>query len=110
MDGAVRDTPEIRALKFPAFSRLVLSHAGEPKGLGEINVPVAIGGVRVSAGDWVVGDDDGVMIIPKSRAVEMANYAMDCLERENRIREEIESGKTTLGQVVDLLRWDKKVG
>ena len=110
VDGAVRDTAEIRALKFPAFSRLVLSHAGEPKGLGEINIPIAIGGVRVAPGDWIVGDDDGVMVIPKSRAVEMANYAMDCLEKENRIREEIQSGKTTLGQVVDLLRWDKKGG
>lgn len=110
VDGAVRDTSEIRALGFPAFARLILSHAGEPRGLGEINVPIAVGGVPVSPGDWIVGDDDGVMVVPKSRTVEMANYAMDCLEKENRIRKEIQSGKTTLGQVADLLRWEKTGG
>lgn len=108
VDGAVRDTAEIRAMKFPTFSRLIQSNAGEPKGLGEINVPIAIGGVAVEPGDWVVADDDGVMIVPQGRAVEMANYAMDWLEKENRIREEIDSGETTLGKVVDLLRWEKR--
>jgi len=108
IDGAIRDTAEIRALKFPAFSRLVMSNAGEPKGLGEINIPVTIGGVRVEPGDWIVGDDDGVMVIPKARAVEMANYAMDCLEKENRLRQEIKSGGSTLGQVAHLLRWEKE--
>ena len=108
IDGAIRDTPEIRALGFPAFARLVMSHAGEPKGFGEINVPISIGGVPVKPGDWIVGDDDGVMVIPRARAAEIANYAMDCLERENRIRQEIDGGQTTLGQVTDLLRWEKK--
>jgi len=107
IDGAIRDTGEIRALRFPAFARLILSNAGDPKGLGEINVPITVGGLAVEPGDWIVGDDDGVMVIPKTRAVEMANYAMDCLEKENRIRQEIESGKTTLGQVTHLLRWEK---
>lgn len=108
VDGAIRDTADIREMRFPAFSRLVLSNAGEPRGFGEINVPVTVGGLRVEPGDWIVGDDDGVMAVPKARAAEMANYAMDCLERENRIRDEIDRGQTTLGKVVDLLRWDKK--
>ena len=99
IDGGIRDTAEIRALGFPAFARLILSNAGEPKGLGEINVPVTVGGLRVEPGDWIVGDDDGVVVLPKARAVEMANYGMDRLEAENRIRQEIESGRTTLGQV-----------
>jgi len=107
VDGAIRDTADIRALRFPAFSRQVQSNAGEPKGLGEINVPITVGGLSVAPGDWIVGDDDGVMVVPKGRAVEMANHAMDCLEKENRIRQEIESGQTTLGRVTDLLRWDK---
>ena len=108
VDGAIRDTKEIREMKFPAFSRLVTSNAGDPVGSGAINVPVTIGGLLVHPGDWIVADDDGVMVLPKERAVEMANYAMDCLEAENRIRQEIESGKTTLGRVAQLLRWEKK--
>jgi len=110
VDGAVRDTADIRALGFPAFARLVQPNAGEPRGFGEINVPIVVGGVRVEPGDWLVGDDDGVMAVPRARAAEMANYAMDCLEKENRIRQEIRHGRTTLGRVTELLRWDKRVG
>jgi len=108
VDGAIRDTAEIRALAFPAFSRLVQPNAGEPRGLGEINVPIQIQGVLVEPGDWIVGDDDGVMVVPQARAVELANYAMDCLERENRIRQEITGGRTTLGKVTELLRWETR--
>jgi 3-hexulose-6-phosphate synthase/6-phospho-3-hexuloisomerase len=86
----------------------VTGRAGEPKGLGEINVPITITGVRIAPGDWVVGDDDGVIVLPKVEAVEIANRAMDCLERENRIRAEIDGGKTTLASVMELLKWEKK--
>jgi 3-hexulose-6-phosphate synthase/6-phospho-3-hexuloisomerase len=107
IDGAVRDTPEIRRLGFPAFARLVVSHAGEPKGFGEIGVPVRVGGQQVRPGDWVVGDDDGVMVLPRERAVEMANRAMDCYEKEIRIRHEIDDEGRTLNEVVELYKWEK---
>ena len=104
--GAIRDTPEIVRLGFPAFSSLVSSNAGEPKGFGEINVPITIAGQVVHPGDWIVGDDDGVMVLPKAQAVELANRAMDVLEKENRLRGEIEAGKT-LSEVAYLQKWEK---
>jgi 3-hexulose-6-phosphate synthase/6-phospho-3-hexuloisomerase len=107
IDGAIRDTVEIRALGFPAFSRLITPTAGEPKGFGEINVPIKVGGRRVFPGDWMVGDDDGVVVIPRDKVVEMANRAMDVLEKENRLRGEIEAG-STLSQVAYLEKWEKK--
>ena len=107
IDGAIRDVPAIRELRFPAFARHITSNAVEPKGLGEINVPVRIGGVQVLPGDWIVGDDDGVLVLPSRNAVEMANHGMDCFEKENRILEEIKAGKTTLAQVLQLLKWEK---
>ncbi|MDH5174361.1 MAG: orotidine 5'-phosphate decarboxylase [Elusimicrobiota bacterium] len=107
IDGAIRDVPEIRKLKFPAFARIITPTAGEPKGFGEMGVPVEVGGVRVFPGDWVFGDDDGVVVIPQKRAVEITNRAMDVLERENRIRKEIEEGGT-LGKIIELLKWEKK--
>lgn len=107
IDGALRDSPEIMAMKFPAFSRLVMPNAGEPKGFGEIGVPVTVGNMRVEPGDWLLGDDDGVVVLPKAIAVEYANRSMDVLERENRIREEIKEG-STLSKVTELLRWEKK--
>jgi len=106
-DGAVRDTPEIIELGFPVFTKIVMPTAGEPKGFGEINVPITIGDVRIRPGDWAVGDDDGVVILPKARAAEFANRAMDVLEKENRLREEINRG-STLSQVAYLEKWEKK--
>jgi len=107
IDGAIRDTPEIRSLGFPSFSRLIMPTAGEPKGFGEVNVPVKVGGRRVFPGDWLVGDDDGVMVIPRDKVVEITNRAMDVLEKENRLRGEIEAG-STLSQVAYLEKWEKK--
>jgi 3-hexulose-6-phosphate synthase/6-phospho-3-hexuloisomerase len=105
--GAIRDTPEIARLCFPAFSSHVCANAGEPKGFGEIGVPVVIAGVTVAPGDWVVGDDDGVMVLPRGQAVELANRGMDVLERENRLRGEIDAGRT-LSEVAYLQKWEKR--
>jgi len=107
IDGALRDSDEIIALRFPAFSRLVMPNAGEPKGFGEIGVPVTVGNVRVESGDWLLGDGDGVVVLPRAMSVEYANRGMDVLEKENRIREEIKEG-STLSKVTELLRWEKK--
>ena len=105
--GALRDAVDIANLRFPTSS-LVMPNAGEPKGFGEIGVPIRIAQVTVETGDWVVGDDDGVVVLPKKLAVEYANRAMDVLERENRIREEIKGGRS-VAAVTELLRWEKKV-
>jgi 3-hexulose-6-phosphate synthase/6-phospho-3-hexuloisomerase len=104
--GAIRDTPEIARTGFAAFSSKVCANAGEPKGFGEIDVPIVIAGQTVKPGDWIVGDDDGVMVLPKEQAVELANRAMDVLEKENRLRGEIEGGKT-LSEVAYLQKWEK---
>ncbi|MHC4847813.1 MAG: 3-hexulose-6-phosphate synthase [Planctomycetota bacterium] len=105
--GAIRDTPEIRRLGFPAFARHITARAGEPKGFGEIGVPIEIDGIVVEEGDWIVGDDDGVAVLPRAKAAEIANRAMDRLEMENRVRKEIQAG-STLAQVVDLYKWEKR--
>jgi len=107
IDGAIRDVKEIRSLKFPAFARIISPSAGEPKGFGEIGVSVNAGGVKVFSGDWILGDDDGVVVIPKDRAVEFANRAMSVMETENRLRKEIDEG-STLSKVIELLKWEKK--
>jgi 3-hexulose-6-phosphate synthase/6-phospho-3-hexuloisomerase len=105
--GAIRDTPEIRRLQFPAFARHVSARAGEPRGFGEIGTPIEIDGLVIEPGDWIVGDDDGIAVLPRAKAVEIANRAMDRLEMENRVRKEIDAG-STLAQVVDLYKWEKR--
>jgi 3-hexulose-6-phosphate synthase/6-phospho-3-hexuloisomerase len=108
IDGAIRDIDTIRAIGFPAAARIVTPTAGEPKGFGEINVPIKIGGVAIAPGDWIVADESGVVRIPRAKAVEVANRAMDVLEHENRLREEIRR-KATLGSVAELHRWEKTI-
>lgn len=105
IDGAVRDIDDIRDLGFPAFSRTVAPCAGEPKGYGGIGIEITVGGQRVRTGDWIVGDENGIVVIPKESAVEVANRALDVHERENRTREEIERG-STLSKVNELAKWE----
>ncbi len=106
IDGAIRDVDAILDLGFPAFSRTTSSDAGEPKGHGEIGVEVHAGGQRVRPGDWIVGDLSGVVVVPRERAAEIANRALDVLEHENRVREEIRRG-STLSAVQKLERWER---
>ena len=108
IEGAIRDIDTIRTIGFPAAARLVTPTAGEPKGFGEINVTIKIGGLQISPGDWIVGDESGVVRIPKAKVVEVANRAQDVLEHENRLREEIRR-KATLGSVAELHRWEKHI-
>jgi len=106
VDGAIRDVDAILELGFPAFSRSTSSDAGEPKGHGEIGVEVKVGGQRVRPGDWIIGDASGVVVVPRERAQEVANRALDVLEHENRVREEIRRG-STLAAVQKLERWER---
>lgn len=106
IDGAVRDTDDIKEMDMPVFSRYVAPNAGEPKGFGEIGAEITCGSICVREGDWVVGDDSGVVVIPQERAVEIANRAIDVHERENRLREEIKRG-STLSKVLELKKWEK---
>ena len=63
-------------------------------------------GQTVRCGDWVAGDETGVVVVPKERAVEIANRAVDIMERENRFREEIKRG-SDLSSVAYLEKWEK---
>lgn len=106
IDGAVRDVDAIIDLEFPIFSRSIAPHAGEPKGYGGIGQEITCGGQLVRTGDWVIGDENGLVVVPQERAVEVANRAVDVMERENRIREEIKRGRT-LSSVQELEKWEQ---
>jgi len=106
IDGAARDIDSIIEMDFPCFSRYIASNAGEPKGYGGIGQEIVCGGVTVRTGDWIIGDESGVVVVPQETAVEVANRALDVLERENRVREEIRKGGT-LSSVLKLEKWEK---
>ncbi len=105
IDGAIRDIDDIKAMSFPAFSRSVAPNAGEPKGYGGIGMEISVGGQMIRTGDWIIGDESGIVVVPKEKAVEVANRALDVHERENRTREEITRG-STLSKVNELSKWE----
>jgi len=107
IDGAVRDVDDIRIMKFPLFAKSVVPNAGEPKGFGEINAEIQCGGQYVHPGDWIIGDESGVVVIPAKRAYEIARRALEVRKNEERIREEIRRG-STLSEVAELIKWEKK--
>ena len=97
-DGGLRDTPEIAERSFPVYCKapsapisLITQHAVES------NVPVACGGVAVYPGDVIVGDGEGVIVIPRGIADEVA---ADCFEQEKLeefVQQEIASGRPLPG-------------
>jgi 3-hexulose-6-phosphate synthase/6-phospho-3-hexuloisomerase len=107
IDGAVRDVDDIRRLNFPVFATSIVPNAGEPKGFGEINAQIQCGGQTVNPGDFIVGDDNGVVVITRERAYEIARRAVEVEKNERRIRDEIKRGKT-LSEVLYLEKWEKK--
>ncbi len=106
INGGVRDIKDIREIGLPVFAKHFCARAGEPKGFGEINVPIEIDGVKIKPGDYIVAEDEGIIVIPKEIAREVANRALDVKEKEDRIREEIKRG-STLAKVIDLYKWEK---
>ena len=107
IDGAVRDVDDIRSMKFPVFAKAIVPNAGEPKGFGEINAEIRCCGQYVRPGDWIAGDESGVVVIPAERAYEIARRALEVKKNEMRIREEISRG-STLSEVAELIKWEKK--
>ena len=105
IDGAIRDIDDIRASGFPSFSKHVVPNAGEPKGYGGIGIEITICNQTVRMGDWIIGDENGLIVVPKEKAVEVANRSLDVRERENRTREEIRRG-STLSKVNELEKWE----
>jgi len=106
INGGVRDIKDIREIGLPVFAKHFCARAGEPKGFGEINVPIEIDGVKIKPGDYIVAEEEGIIVIPKEIVREVANRALDVKEKEDRIREEIKRG-STLAKVVDLYKWEK---
>lgn len=109
IDGAIRDLDDVIQIDFPLFCKHISANAGEPKGFGEIGAEITCGECTIHMGDWIIGDDSGVVVVPKEIAQEIANRALDVKEHENRIREEIKGGRS-LGSVLKLQKWEKIIG
>jgi len=106
IEGAVRDIDEVETLGLPIYTSNTVPNAGDPKGFGEINAEITCGGQTVKPGDYIVGDESGVVVIPAERAYELARRAKEVYKTEKRLFDEIKRGGT-LSEIMDLKKWEK---
>ena len=92
IDGCIRDSEAIQEMDFPVFAIGVSPKGPYKDGPGEINFPVSCGGVIINPGDIIVGDRDGVVVIPPSEAEMIYQEAKKVLEKETEILEEVKKG------------------
>jgi regulator of RNase E activity RraA len=93
LDGAIRDVAEIRERPFPVYARGV-NHRGPYKdGPGAINVPVSVGGMAVSPGDIVVGDQDGLVVLSRDEAPTVIEKALLQKQKEEETMQAIREGR-----------------
>ncbi|AKU06726.1 MULTISPECIES: 4-carboxy-4-hydroxy-2-oxoadipate aldolase/oxaloacetate decarboxylase [Haloferax] len=93
IDGAYRDSREIAEMEFPVYGRGVNPQGPLKQDPGSINVTVSVGGVSVDPGDIVIGDDDGLAVIPREGAEEVLERAHEKLSAEDSVREEVLDGE-----------------
>ncbi len=104
VDGAIRDVEALEALGLPAYSRAVTPGGCDKDGPGEINVPVACGNTVVMPGDLVVGDDDGVVVVPREDAAVVLEQVGALEASERRRIAAIEAGELFKADIDETLR------
>ncbi|WP_342431451.1 RraA family protein [Neobacillus sp. FSL H8-0543] len=103
VDGVIRDIVGIKELNFPVFSRGTTVAASGKAGVGEVNIPISCGGVPVQPGDILVGDADGVVVIPQTLEQEVLTKSLKKLENDQLREANISGNKDAIMKHLDQL-------
>jgi 4-hydroxy-4-methyl-2-oxoglutarate aldolase len=92
IDAGCRDVADLERMKFPVWSRSICAHGTVKETLGDVNTTISCGDQVVNAGDIIVADDDGVVVVPRKDATRVLEAAEARERREDDIRKRYESG------------------
>jgi 4-hydroxy-4-methyl-2-oxoglutarate aldolase len=96
IDGGVRDVDALQVHRFPVFSSLIALRGATKQEPGRIGGRVFVGDMEVDEGDWIVGDTDGVTVVPHARLDEIRAAGVTRAEREQHYFEQLKAGRTTI--------------
>jgi 4-hydroxy-4-methyl-2-oxoglutarate aldolase len=96
LDLGCRDAAEITAMKFPLWSRAISAKGTVKASIGSVNLPVVCAGVAVKPGDVVVADDDGVVVVDRKQAAEVARLGVEREKKEAGSRTRLQKGEIGL--------------
>lgn len=96
IDGCVRDVDALATHGFPVFSTGIALTGASKNRPGSVGAPVEVGGVEVASGDWVVGDVDGVVVVPGAALTDVLAAAAARTATEVRLFAELRAGRTTV--------------
>jgi 4-hydroxy-4-methyl-2-oxoglutarate aldolase len=102
IDGGVRDIVPIERLGFPVFASAIALRGATKNRAGAVDVPIRCGGAPVTPGDWVVGDADGVVVVPSGRRDEVLNAAAERTTKEAGLFEALRTGETSTLELLSL--------
>jgi 4-hydroxy-4-methyl-2-oxoglutarate aldolase len=102
-DGMVRDTPGIRAVGLPCFAAGVTPNSCAASGPGTAGLPIVLGGVAIASGDIVVGDCDGVVVIPRAQAEAVAAKLDQVIAAETAMDERVVAGLGVPARITALI-------